>query len=101
QPDLFSVDNEDVPQAVGGVTDGVDRKALSVERMRGIDYFHGVRGSQMRLADWGINLVCRSSGKTAASIWWPSWTITAALSSAMACTPAGPRPWCWRCCAWP
>ena len=59
QPDLFLVDDEDVAQAVGGMTEGMDRKALSVERMRGIDYFHGVRGSQMRLADWGINLLSR------------------------------------------
>ncbi len=39
-----------------------------------------------------------SSGRTAASTWWPSWTITAGSSPATASMPASRRPWCWKWC---
>jgi transposase len=39
-----------------------------------------------------------SSGRTSASTWWPSWTITPASSSPTACTPANRRRWSWRPC---
>jgi hypothetical protein len=49
-------------------------------------------------------LICSrlsSSGKIGGSTSWLFWTTTAASSSATVCTPASPRPWCWRCCGRP
>ncbi len=40
-----------------------------------------------------------SSGRTGGCTWSASWTTTVASSSATACTPVPPAPWCWKCCA--
>ena len=59
QPDVVAVDDEDVAQAVARVRDGMDSKAAPVKRMRRVGHRDGVRMSQGRVADRGIDLVFR------------------------------------------